>query len=69
MWRDDLIPEEQTRAYDESYHEGGHIAHLDIAIRMLKDDWPLDKVARYTDLTQEKLFELRERVRTRAQKA
>ena len=55
--------------YDESSHDGRHIAHLDIALRILKTDYPLDKVARNTHLTPEKLFEVHERVRTKAQKA
>ncbi|MBR4742032.1 MAG: hypothetical protein IK079_03960 [Desulfovibrio sp.] len=69
MWRDDLLSEARSRGHDEGYHNGGHIADLDIAMRMLKYGCPLDQVARITELTPEKVFELQERVRTSALKA
>ena len=69
MWRDDLLSEARSRGFDEGYDNSGHITDLNIAMRMLKYGCPLDQVARCTELIEEKVFELQERVRIRAQKA
>ncbi|MBO4336386.1 MAG: hypothetical protein J5846_11255 [Desulfovibrio sp.] len=61
--------DERNTCYDESYHDGGHIADRNVAMRMLQRNYPLDDISDITGLTKEKLFELHERVRIKAQNA
>ena len=69
MWRDALFSKQRVKNYDERSHDGRHIINREIAMRMLKRDYPLDDISDITSLTQEKLFELHERMRIGAQKA